>query len=69
MRAFHNLYSGATGKPTKEHYCPVGPLNSIDRLGSESVAELDESAFRRLLINLCRAAEDVRAIIDIDYGE
>ncbi len=31
MRAFHDLYSRATGKPTKEHYCPVGPLNSIDR--------------------------------------
>ncbi len=31
MRAFHDLYSRAPGKPTKEHYCPVGPLNSIDR--------------------------------------
>lgn len=31
MRAFHDLYARATGVPTKEHYCPVGPLNSIDR--------------------------------------
>ncbi len=31
MRAFHDLYSRLTGIPTKEHYCPVGPLNSIDR--------------------------------------
>ena len=31
MRAFHDLYSRITGKPTKEHYCPVGPLHPIDR--------------------------------------
>lgn len=31
MRAFHDLYSRLTGVPTKEHYCPVGPLNPIDR--------------------------------------
>ncbi len=31
MRAFHDLYSRLTGIPTKEHYCPVGPLHSIDR--------------------------------------
>ncbi len=31
MRAFHNLYSRITGNPTKEHYCPVGPLNPIDQ--------------------------------------
>lgn len=31
MRALHDLYSRASGKPTREHYCPVGPLNSIDR--------------------------------------
>ena len=31
MRAFHDLYSRLTGIPTKEHYCPIGPLNSIDR--------------------------------------
>ncbi|MDX1403311.1 MAG: hypothetical protein R3192_02175 [Woeseiaceae bacterium] len=31
MRAFHDLYSRLTGKPTKEHYCPVGPLHPIDR--------------------------------------
>lgn len=31
MRAFHDLYSRLTGKPTKEHYCPVGPLNPIDK--------------------------------------
>lgn len=30
MRAFHYLYSRLTGNPTKEHYCPVGPLHSID---------------------------------------
>lgn len=31
MRAFHDLYSRVTGIPTKEHYCPVGPLHPIDR--------------------------------------
>lgn len=31
MRAFHDLYSRLTGIPTKEHYCPVGPLHSIDQ--------------------------------------
>ena len=31
MRAFHDLYSRVTGTPTKEHYCPVGPLNPIDQ--------------------------------------
>jgi hypothetical protein len=31
MRALHDLYSRISGKPTKEHYCPVGPLNSLDR--------------------------------------
>jgi hypothetical protein len=31
MRAFHDLYSRTTGKQTKEHFCPVGPLNSIDK--------------------------------------
>ena len=31
MRAFHDLYSRITGAPTKEHYCPVGPLHPIDR--------------------------------------
>ena len=31
MRAFHDLYSRLTGIPTKEHYCPVGPLHAIDQ--------------------------------------
>jgi hypothetical protein len=31
MRAFHDLYSRITGTPTKEHYCPVGPLQPIDK--------------------------------------
>lgn len=31
MRAFHELYSRLTGIPTKEHYCPIGPLHSIDQ--------------------------------------
>ncbi len=31
MRAFHDLYSRITGRPTKEHYCPVGPLHPIDQ--------------------------------------
>ena len=31
MRAFHDLYSRTTGKPTKEHYCPIGPLHPIDQ--------------------------------------
>jgi hypothetical protein len=31
MRAFHDLYSRVTGTPTKEHYCPVGPLHPIDQ--------------------------------------
>lgn len=30
MRAFHHLYSLVTGTPTKEHHCPVGPLQPID---------------------------------------
>ena len=30
MRAYHDLYSRLTGVPTKEHYCPVGPLSPID---------------------------------------
>jgi hypothetical protein len=31
MRAFHELYSRITGIPTKEHYCPIGPLHSLDQ--------------------------------------
>ena len=31
MRALHDLYSRISGTPTQEHYCPVGPLNSVDR--------------------------------------
>lgn len=31
MRAFHDLYSRFSGVPTKEHYCPIGPLTPIDR--------------------------------------
>ena len=31
MRAFHDLFSRVTGIPTKEHYCPVGPLHPIDQ--------------------------------------
>ena len=31
MRAFHDLYSRLSGVPTKEHYCPVGPLGPIDQ--------------------------------------
>jgi hypothetical protein len=31
MRAYHDLYSQLTGVPTKEHYCPIGPLNPIDQ--------------------------------------
>lgn len=31
MRAFHDLYTRITGVPTKEHYCPVGPLHTIDQ--------------------------------------
>ena len=31
MRAFNDLYSRITGIPTKEHYCPVGPLHPIDQ--------------------------------------
>jgi len=34
MRAFHDLYSRMTGNATKEHYCPVGPLHSIDQWGA-----------------------------------
>ncbi len=30
MRAFHHLYSLITGIPTKEHHCPIGPLQSVD---------------------------------------
>lgn len=31
MRALHDLYSRITGYPTKQHYCPIGPLHSIDQ--------------------------------------
>jgi len=31
MRALHDLYSRLSGNPTKEHFCPVGPLTAIDR--------------------------------------
>jgi hypothetical protein len=31
MRAFHDLYSRITGVPTKEHFCPIGPLHPIDQ--------------------------------------
>jgi hypothetical protein len=31
MRAVFHLYSKITGKPTKEHHCPVGPLNNLDK--------------------------------------
>jgi hypothetical protein len=31
MRAVHYLYSMISGKPTKEHVCPVGPLHSVDQ--------------------------------------
>lgn len=35
MRAFHDLYSRLTGRPTKEHFCPVGPLHPIDQWESQ----------------------------------
>ncbi len=31
MRALYHLFSLITGKPTKEHHCPIGPLNALDR--------------------------------------
>lgn len=31
MRALHDLYSRFSGVPTKEHYCPIGPLHPIDQ--------------------------------------
>ena len=31
IRAFHDLFSRVTGTPTKEHYCPIGPLTPIDQ--------------------------------------
>jgi hypothetical protein len=31
MRALHDVYSRITGNSTKEHHCPIGPLNAIDR--------------------------------------
>ena len=31
MRALHDLYSRISGVPTKEHYCPVGPIHAIDK--------------------------------------
>ncbi len=35
MRAFHHLFSMISGKQTKEHVCPVGPLHSIDQWESK----------------------------------
>lgn len=31
LRAFHDLFGRLTGRAAMEHYCPVGPLNPIDR--------------------------------------
>lgn len=31
MRALHDVYSRMSGRPTREHICPVGPLNAIDQ--------------------------------------
>jgi hypothetical protein len=31
MRSFHHLYSLMTGNQTKEHHCPIGPLQAIDK--------------------------------------
>jgi hypothetical protein len=31
MRALHDAWSRLSGNPTREHHCPVGPLNAIDR--------------------------------------
>ncbi|VAW00003.1 hypothetical protein MNBD_ALPHA06-2307 [hydrothermal vent metagenome] len=31
MRAPFHLFSLLTGKTTKEHHCPVGPLNALDK--------------------------------------
>ena len=31
MRSLHDLYSRISGVPTKEHYCPVGPIHPIDQ--------------------------------------
>lgn len=31
MRALHDLFSRISRVPTKEHYCPVGPLHPIDQ--------------------------------------
>ena len=39
MRAFHDLYSRVTGIPTKEHYCPVGPLHPIDQWEARRMRE------------------------------
>ena len=36
MRAFHDLYSRLTGNPTKEHFCPIGPLHPIDQWEARS---------------------------------
>jgi len=37
MRAFHDLYSRLTGNPTKEHFCPIGPLHLIDQWEARSM--------------------------------
>lgn len=31
MRAINHLWTKITGKPTKEHECPIGPLGPVDR--------------------------------------
>ena len=31
MRAFHDLWTRTSGIPTREHYCPIGPLHPIDQ--------------------------------------
>jgi hypothetical protein len=39
MRAFHHLYSHLTRIPTKEHYCPIGPLHPIDQWEARVTAQ------------------------------
>lgn len=39
MRALHDLYSRISGVPTKEHYCPVGPLHPVDQWESRKSRE------------------------------
>lgn len=41
MRSLHDLYTRITGRPTREHVCPIGPLGPIDQWESRRSGDRD----------------------------